>query len=1416
MPNFRSNFLERLYIQVFQPRNLLVAAALVALVWFIASGSRDSDNVSADSVVDSVASEDPPPTGINIDKRSEVLLSQSTESQQLQTLLEERFEDLAEYYSRELRGISPDPLEWVLPSFVATGVDRDSIGLRHDGSEIKIGRWRFSDTAPKFTSKDAFKEFFQNSLMAWKQASQFGIQFKIYASKTTDKEIEADVVADIFGQVKFDRGRQATSLWKTKWTRGVDNELQLQSVSIQAQEEVVVDVAGGALLQDCTESIMVNCSSYVNQLKYGLDQWARQVPRLDIVGNQGLAIGDVNNDGLDDLYICQGHGLPNQMLIQNPDGTVSDHSKLNGVDVLDESRGALLVDFDNDSDQDLAISTDDHVILYSNKGDGRFQFERKLQIGFGGQSLAAADFDQDGDLDLFVCKNQQPRAHADLKPVPSSNSQCEQGGRNVLLRNDEGWNFSDVTESVGLTEHNSSRTRNAVWVDIDSDGDQDLFVANEASSNRIYENQNGWFSDITDKLNLNRPGRNRSASIGDFNRDGRPDLFVATDVTTATYRTIEENKKPDANLSPDTAALLSLSHFWQSTDRKPSETKTQSTQTALRRPQRLPNAAFTNYPLRVPIFTSESSFASAVADLNNDGLDDVLVSNGYLTRTSSDDLESFLLSRVGNFDPEKISVNSEVVAKSHDVFDLIRTGFSLGANQRNRCYLSLGALGFANFSAASGLDILNDSRAIATTDWDGDGDIDVVMTSRNGPQVRIFCNQLKTENGYLQLNVEGTKSNRDAIGTRVEVFIAGQQKPLVKFVTAGSGNLSQSSKRITFGLGTADEIKKVIVVWPTGESQTFSGILPNRQYDLVEGVDSAAELSTNRFELAIKPRAIRNNFQLPPSQRSVFYPPSALPILSIQDADENWIRLKVRDDKPTLVTFFSNNSPSESVLTMIAENKNEIGEAKLDCVAVFVDGTPGETDIQTSIRSAKQLTDATKFPFRWGVASEESIEKLQLLCGDWFSHQQLPQVPFAILLDNADYVRAFYPTGELDIGFVIKDKPFFRPTINEPSEKRRGYNGKWISPYRYTDLGRLKNRFLELGFEEDAMWLNSISNASLAKRLAKRAIELASQREYEKSKLFFDRAIDVDRNCVIAYIGQGELLREVAAEQELEKEDVKVQMLANAASSFQFALDVDPFNVEAAIGRANVAIDQNRPSIAIEELKKYMEYNPQSAEMKAIMGRLLFATKEYREAATYLTAAFDMHPSLPFVAGDLGFLYLSAGEYKQALKFLRLAHRLQPSDKNVIRLLAEAELVTGNYKVAVTMFEDVVRLHPNRVRPKNILAWLLATSPFEEHRNAEQADEIIQPLLDLFGETSAATLEISAAIMAEQGDFEQAVEQQQKALDLLRKESATDQYSEKQKKGLTNRLELYRRNRPYRSNDLSELPFKRPGNRNAK
>ena len=419
---------------------------------------------------------------------------------------------------------------------------------------------------------------------------------------------------------------QQKATWICTWQRVASTTTAkepsptLLAVDVEDFEEARSGI--GEWFSDRTLEVLGGDSAFTEHLALGLNHWMRSIERSQMMDDSvrtGLAIGDVNGDGLDDVYRCQGPGLPNRLLLHQPDGTVRDCSAESKTDWLDGSSAALILDFNNDGIQDLAVASRGGVLIMQNDGTGKYDLVSKLgPDGIDCQSLAAADYDNDGDLDLFVCA---------YRPATSGRNgdfvfhDAVTGGDNFLFRNDiEGtkWSWNDVTAEAGLSAGASRYSLAAAWEDYDNDGDQDLYVANDYGRNYLYRNDNGRFVDATVDAGLQDTGFGMSVDWGDYNQDGFLDLYVGNMFSSAGHR-ITSNPKFQPNSSSERKALY--------------------------RRMAKGNSLFKNIDGRFTEVTDSAGVAmgrwawsSVFSDINNDGMDDIVIANGYITSEDSSDL----------------------------------------------------------------------------------------------------------------------------------------------------------------------------------------------------------------------------------------------------------------------------------------------------------------------------------------------------------------------------------------------------------------------------------------------------------------------------------------------------------------------------------------------------------------------------------------------------------------------------------------------------------------------------------------------------------------------------------------------------------------------------------------------------------
>ena len=465
---------------------------------------------------------------------------------------------------------------------------------------------------------------FQALLSTIQSTNILQTEVKLYRVDTTGNDFTSHVRFNATGQSTEGR-KQINTEWLCHWTPDIETPHIKRIALLSYEESTRLAKNKSPLLKDCTADLLGHNQAYREQLLRSTDYWRSRIPvnlGLDVVANHGLALGDVNGDGLDDLYLCQQGGLPNRLFLQNPDGTLTDHTAQSGTDWLDYCASALIVDLDNDGDRDLVVSQDFKLLLMENDGSGRFELSFGTSTHAQTFSITAVDFDLDGDLDIYACgynpSADRVRSGTLGEPLPYHDAQ--NGGRNMLLRNEGVWQFNDVTETVGLGHNNNRFSFAAAWEDYDDDGDPDLYVANDYGRNNLYQNTNGRFVDVAAELGIEDMSAGMSASWGDFNRDGRLDIYISNMFSAAGNRiTFQRQFKPGA---PKTLLAQYQRHARGNSLFQAG----------------LDGGGFSDVSVEQGVTMGRWAWGSRFVDLNNDGWEDLVVANGFISTEDTGDL----------------------------------------------------------------------------------------------------------------------------------------------------------------------------------------------------------------------------------------------------------------------------------------------------------------------------------------------------------------------------------------------------------------------------------------------------------------------------------------------------------------------------------------------------------------------------------------------------------------------------------------------------------------------------------------------------------------------------------------------------------------------------------------------------------
>jgi hypothetical protein len=462
----------------------------------------------------------------------------------------------------------------------------------------------------------------------WSPLSNRRFEVKVYRAREEQGELVTHQIVAARGQGQEGAIEQHAT-WVVHWTRSQgSDDLRVRQIELIDFEQTTL-YGSDRVFADVTAAVLGQNDCYSQQLLYGMNYWLDRTQELRYfspLGNPGLAVGDVNGDGRDDLYLCQEANLPNRLFLQQADGTAREVAAEWQVDWLEGSRSALLVDLDNDGDQDLVVAILGGVVIASNEGD-HFVVRDVLPTHDDTTSLTAADYDADGDLDLYVCVDYPNDFFASASQVPVQGGAANRvyhdannAGRNSLFRNESpDWKFVDVTAETGLDQHNHRFSWAACWEDFDNDGDQDLYVANDFGRNNLYANQDGHFTDIAAQVGAEDSASGMSAAWGDVNRDGRMDLYVGNMFSSAGGRiTYQPEFKPAA----DEQVRQRLQRF------------ARGSTLLLNRD----DGQFEDVSVQANVTVGRWAWSSNFVDLNNDGWQDIAVANGYITSDDTGDL----------------------------------------------------------------------------------------------------------------------------------------------------------------------------------------------------------------------------------------------------------------------------------------------------------------------------------------------------------------------------------------------------------------------------------------------------------------------------------------------------------------------------------------------------------------------------------------------------------------------------------------------------------------------------------------------------------------------------------------------------------------------------------------------------------
>ena len=1102
-------------------------------------------------------------------------------------------------------------------------------------------------------------------------------EFEIYSIEEisgTPLTVRVDIRYDLVASRSDGRREERVGSWRTEWWR--DKPEAWQARRWEAGEETV-SVARGPGFLDVTPQALGGTQSYSRQMLRSVDHWRTVLDGaigVDVYSNNGVAAADFDNDGFDDIYVCQPAGLPNRLYRNRGDGTFEDVTERAGVDVLDNTACALFADFRNIGLQDLLVVCGTGPLLFLNQGNGTFslkrdafKFARPPQGTF--THAALADYDRDGRLDIYFCMYMYYLG-LDQYHYPIPYYDARNGPPNCLLHNEGDGTFVETTEASGLNADNDRYSFACAWGDSNSNGLPDLFVANDFGSSQLYRNnRDGTFSVASRESRVEEVGAGMSCCWSDFDNDGHQDIYVPSMWEAAGQRV--SGQKQFHEKAPENIRALYRRH---------------ARGNALYRNQG--DGTFRNVGHAAGVEMGRWSWCSDFFDFDHDGYPDLYVANGYISAQDRNDLAGFFWRQVVAKSSEDATPSSAYEHGWNAINELIRSDSTWHGYARNVMFANNRDGTFSVVSGPVGLDFLEDSRTFALADLDHDGRLEVILKNRNAPQLRILHNSMKDLGHSISFRLRGHKSNRDAIGTSIAIE-AGTLRQ-TKYLQAGSGFLAQHSKELFFGLGIAEGAVRAVVRWPSGVSQEFRDLPVNHRIEIEEGsaayVAKPFAATAPAWAQAAPPPTLE---PLPSHVETWLIDPLKAPAFSLPDLAGTIRELRSLRGRFVLLSFWATTAPpSLDQLKLLDRHRTSLAANQLEVLAVNVN----ETD---SIEAARSFALEQRLSVPVLFANQDVAGIYNIIYRHLFDRRRDLGIPTSFLLDREGMIIKVYQ-GTIDplrlpddvksvpataAGRMQKAIPF--PGSLYRSDFLRNDFTYGVVLFQHGYLQQAEESFLEVvaARPDDPDAYYNLGTLSLRRN------------DFPAARRYLQQALKLRPNYPEAWNNLG-----MMAAQEGRPEE--------AIDNFQQSLVLRPKYAVALLNLGNMYRRQRNFDKAQESLSHALELQPEDPEINYSLGMLYAQQDQMQRASDYLRRAIELRPDYPEALNNLGVLFVRAKDYATAEQEFKTGIQVAPGYDQSYLNLARLYAMQSDKEQAREVLMELLRIQPQNQGAKNDLGRL--------------------------------------------------------------------------------------------------------------